>query len=50
MVLPFSLPFRALSRGSVLSLRADLGGQQLVEEVGVGNLLFRGLLQARGAT
>jgi hypothetical protein len=28
--------------------RVDLTGEQLVEEVGVGKLLFRRLLQARG--
>jgi hypothetical protein len=32
----------------LLRLGNDLGGQQLIEEVGVGNFLFRRLLQARG--
>lgn len=32
----------------LLGLRADLGGEQVVEEVGVGDFLFRRLLQARG--
>jgi hypothetical protein len=32
----------------LLGLRADLECKQFVEEVGVGNLFFRRLLQARG--
>jgi hypothetical protein len=31
-----------------VGFRSDLGGEQLVEEVGVGNFLFGRLLQARG--
>src|SRR5216683_8235301 len=31
-----------------VGLGVDLAGQQLIKEVGVGNLLFRRLLQARG--
>ena len=33
----------------LLAFRADLERQQVVEKVGVGNLLFRRLLQARGS-
>src|SRR5919201_6720836 len=32
----------------LVGFRVELAGQQLVEEVGVGNFLFRRLLQARG--
>jgi len=32
----------------LVGFRVDLTGQQLVEEVGVGKLAFRGLPQARG--
>jgi hypothetical protein len=32
----------------LVGFRVNLAGEQLVEEVGVGKFLFRGLLQARG--
>ena len=32
----------------LVGFRVELADQQLVEEVGVGNFLFRRLLQARG--
>jgi hypothetical protein len=32
----------------LVGLGVDLGGEQFIEEVGVGNFFFRRLLQARG--
>ena len=32
----------------LVGLRSDLRGEQFVEELGVGNFLFRRLFQARG--